>query len=386
VLDGNIQTTRDRIRVSVKLLRVSDSKQLWSGQFDQKLTDIFDVQDSIAQRVATALNITLGRSADKPFTESVEAYQLYMRGNFHARRLILSEIEKGIVYYEEALKLDPQFALVYAELANANRALVLTSDYPAAEYMPKAKAAALKALEVDNTLAEAWSSLAISDFWYDWDFRAAEAHHLRALQLDPHSSHAHIMYGHLLSNLGKHDEALEQIRLARERDPVSLLINAIEGQVLFFAGQTDEAERVLNRTIDMEPNFWLAHLFITRVHLRKERYDEAIASARRAADLSGGNAEALSTIGFAYARSGRAEEARKILAELRERSKSRHVPSYTLAQIHAGLDDRQTALALLERAFQEKDALMVFLKVEPGWDDLRSEPRFVELMRRMRFE
>ena len=386
VLDGSIQMANERIRVSLKLLRVADSKQLWSGQFDEKLTDIFDVQDSIAQRVATELNITLGKAPGRPLTNDIEAYRVYMRGNLHARRLVLSEVEKGIGYYEEAIRLDPQFALAYVDLANAYRALVLTSDYRPSEYMPKAREAARKAVEADGNLAEAWTSNAISDFWYEWDWPAAEQNHLRALELDPYSVQARLFYAHFLSNMGRHAEAIEQVRKARERDPVGLLTNAIEGQVLFFAGEDDAAAKVLSGTIDMEPNFWLAHLFITRAHLKDGQYDRAIASAQKAAELTSGNAEAVATMGYGFARAGRPADARRILAELQERSRSRYVPSYAIATIHAGLDEHNEALDLLEKAFAEKDSQMVFLKVEPKWDPLRREPRFVELMRKMKFE
>ena len=385
VLEGSIQTADDRIRVSVKLLRVADSKQIWSGKFDEKLTDIFTVQDSIARRVAEALNIRLGRSAEKSLTENVEAYQLYMRGKLHARRLVRSEVEKGIGYYEEALKIDPKFAQVYVEIAIAYRALILTGDSPPLEMMPKAKAAVDKALELDDTLAEAWSSRAVCDFWYDWNWRAAEANHLRAIELDPYSLQSRLFYAHLLSNLGRHDEALEQVRKARERDPVSLLANAIEGQVLFFAGQNETSAKVLNSTIDMDPNFWLAHLFISRVHLRNGDYDQMVRSAERAAELSGGNAEALATAAYGHARAGRPAEVRRILTELESRAKSRYVPSYAFAQVYAGLGDRESVLYQLEKAFTERDALMVFLKIDPKWDEFRTDPRFIELMKKMNF-
>lgn len=385
VLDGRVQLADDRIRVTVQLLRVNDGQQLWSGQFDENLTDIFAVQDSIAGRVASQLSITLGRRGSKKYTSSVDAYQLYMRGNLHSRRLIKSEVEKGIDYFNKAIEADPSFALAYVELANAYRALVLSSDESPLEEMPKAKAAALKAVELDPELAEAWASLAVSDFWYDWNWSSAEEHHRKALELDPGNASARMFYAHLLSNIGRHDEAISEIRKAREAEPANLLVNAVEGQVLFFAGQHIESEQALKRTIDLDPNFWLPHLFLVRVYLADGRIGDAIASAQRASELSGGNAEAASTIAYCMARAGRSGEAARILKELLERSKSRYVPLYAIAQIHLALGDKDAAIAELEKAYEGRESLMVFLKVEPKWEPLRSDPRFVELIQRMRF-
>jgi tetratricopeptide (TPR) repeat protein len=335
--------------------------------------------------VANALNIKLGMVAEKPPTESVEAYQLYMRGNLHSRRLIRTEVEKGIGYYQDALKLDPKFALAYVDMANAYRALVLTSDYPPNEYMPKAREAAERAIEIDNTLAEAYAVRAFVAFWYEWDWKAAEDRYRRAIELNPNSAESHMQYGHLLSNLARHDEAIQELKKARELDPAGLIVNALEGQVLFYAGRTEEADRALSQTLDLDPNFWLAHLFMSRVHLKNRDYDGAIASAGRAAELSSGNSEALATVGNALARAGRTDEARKILSELEQQARTRFVPAYSLAIAYAGLGDREKTLDYLERAFGERDAPIVFLKIEPKWDELRSEPRFIDLMKRMNF-
>lgn len=385
VLDGRVQSADDRIRVTVQLLRVTDGQQLWSGQFDEKLTDIFAVQDSIARKVAGQLSITLGRRGSKKYTSSVDAYQLYMRGTLHSRRLFKPEVEKGIDYFNKAIETDPSFALAYVELANAYRALVLSSDESPLEEMPKAKAAALKAVELDPELAEAWASLAVSDFWYDWNWSSAEEHHRKALELDPANASSRMFYAHLLSNIGRHDEAVAEVRKAREAEPANLLINAVEGQVLFFAGQHIESEQALKRTIDLDPNFWLPHLFLVRVYLADGRYGDAIASAQRATELSGGSAEANASTAFAMAQAGRKEDAAKILGELLERSKSRYVPHYALAQIHLALGDKDAAIAELEKAYLGRETLMVFLKVEPKWDALRSDQRFIELIKRMRF-
>lgn len=385
VLDGRLQTANDRIRATVQLIRVADGEQIWTGQFDEKFTDIFALQDSIAQRVATQLSVTLGRRSSKNYTQSVASYQLYMRGNLHARRLIKPEIEKAIDYYHKAIEADPSFALAYIELANAHRALVLTSDESPLEQMPRAKAAALKAVELDPELAQAWTSLAISDFWYDWDWPVSEARHRRALELDPGNAQVRLFYAHLLSNIGRHDEAVSEIRRAREIDPASLITNAIEGQILFFAGNYDAAEEALERTIDLEPRFWLAHLFMVRVYLATGRIDDAIASAKRASELSGGNAEATATAAYCMALAGRSGEAAKVLKELLERSKSRYVPRYAIAQVKLALGDKAAAIDELEKAYEGRESLMVFLKVEPKWEPLRSDPRFAAILERMKF-
>jgi serine/threonine-protein kinase len=250
--------------------------------------------------------------------------------------------------------------------------------------MPKAKAAAMKAVELDPELAEAWTSWASSDFWFDWDWQASEDHHRKAIELDPGNASARTLYAHLLSNIGRHDEALSEIRRAREIEPVNLLTNAVEGQILYFAGKDREAEETLRRTIDLDPNFWLPHLFLVRIYLADGRFDDAIGSARRAAELSGGSAEANASIAFALARAARKEEARRILDELLERSTNRFVPRYAIAQINLALGDKEAAIEELEKAFEGREALMVFLKVESKWDDLRSDPRFLDLLGKMK--
>jgi len=386
VLDGGIQMADDRVRISAKLLRVSDGKQLWAGQYDEKSTDIFSLQDSISERVASALQVALGTRRVRNYTDSLEAYQLFSRGRLHTSRLILPEVEKGIGYYEQAIAVDPTYALAYVELATAYRAMVLTNDARPGDVVPKAKAYALKAVELDSSLAEAHNALAIISFWYDFDPESAEWHHLRALDLDPNSAQSRFAYAHFLSNTGQHEKALAEVKRARELDPVSLVTNALEGQVLFFAGREHEALRVLTATVEMDKNFWLAPLFLTRIYLKKEMWAEALAAATTASELSRGNSEAVATVGVTHAMAGRKQEARSVIRELEARRATRYVPSYGIAAVYEALGERATALDLLERSFGERDALMVFLKVDPKWNRMRSEPRFVELMRKMKFE
>lgn len=386
VLDGTVQIIAGRVRISAKLFRVSDAKLLWSGQFDEQLTDIFAVQDSISERAASALKVSLGQKGKRRYTESVEAYQLYMKGHLHASRLVRPEVQKGIVYYEQAIAVDPNYALAYVGIANAHRSLVLTNDSPPIETMTRSRAAALKAAEIDESLPEAHAVLGSVAFWFDWDWIGAERHFVKALDLDPNSAVTHTWYAHLLSNTRRHDQAIREVRRSLELDPVTPITNALEGQFLFFARQSDNAIQVLQSTIEMDPNFWAPHLFISRAYLSKGMYAETIAAASRARDLSNGNAEASATIAFAHAKAGNASEARRILAELEQRRGQQYVPSYALAQIHCALGEKDKALELLEISYQDKDLAMVFLAIDPKWDDLRNESRFIELMKRMNFD
>jgi DNA-binding winged helix-turn-helix (wHTH) protein/TolB-like protein/Flp pilus assembly protein TadD len=383
VLDGGIQISSGRVRLSAKLLRVSDGRQLWSGQFDEELNDIFSVQDSISQRVAAALAKPLGERSQARETRNAEAYQLFMRGRYHSNKLILPEVQKGIGYYQQAVSLDPGFALAYVEMANAYRAMVLTNDASPREMMPRSKAAAARAVELDDGLAEAWTALAFNEFWYDWDWRSSEEHFKRALDLDADSAQVHAFYAHMLSNTGRHDEAKREIRRAREIDPINPVYAAIEGQILSFAGQVDDSDLVLRSVIDLDPNFWLAHLFLAKNFIIKNKWSEALASAQSAEQITNGNSEAAGSEAFILGKLGHLEKARSVIGELETRSRERHVSAYSIALGYLGIGDKRTTLELLQKAVDEKEPLVVFLKVDPRWNELHAEPRFADLLRHL---
>ncbi|CAN5383124.1 hypothetical protein BH10ACI1_BH10ACI1_17890 [soil metagenome] len=386
VLDGSIQTAGERIRISARLLRTSDGKQLWAGQFDEKFTDIFAVQDSISRQVAAALKIRLGGKDKKRQTENVEAYQLYMKGRFHLLKGIQTELETGVSYFEQAIAADPNYALAYAGLlADAYRGFVVGGEKPSAEFMPKAKAAALRAIELDDTLAEAHTNLGHILFWYEWNWAEAEKQHRRALELDPNSADALQFYTHLLSCTGRHAEALATIKRAREIDPLNLRINALEGLFLLHAGKIDESIAALRKALELEPNYRLSNVFIARAYIEKGMYTEAAAAIRTARKASPESSETIAYGTYALAKSGNIAEARAALDELLKASSERYVPPYNIALIYNALGETETALNYLEKAFAEKDVRMVWLKVEPKWNNLRDAPRFIELIRRMNF-
>jgi TolB-like protein/Flp pilus assembly protein TadD len=390
VLEGTIQTSGERIRIAARLVRTNDGKQLWTETFDEKFTDIFAVQDSISNKVLSALTLKLSGEEQKRLTkrdtENVEAYQLYMKGRFHASRLILPEAEKAIEYFNQAIALDPNYALAYVGIAQTYTSFSLSGDVPANDAMPKAKTAALRAVELDANLPESQVAVGFLAFWYDWDWSDAEKKYQRALELDPNNAAAHFFYAHLNSNLGRHAEALTMVNHARELDPLSLITNSAEGQFLFFAGHFDEAVSRLNKTLELDPNFWHTHLVLSGIYIEKQMFPEAVAEAEKAARFSGGNSQAAAVKGYALAKSGNPAQARIVLAGLQKLSTEKYVPAYNFAIIYNALGETETALDYLEKAFAEKNVLMVFLKVDPKWHNLRNEPRFIDLMKRMNFE
>ena len=387
VLDGTIQRSGERVGVTARLVRVGDGSQLWEGSFDAPFTDIFSVQDAISERVAASLKPRLTSAEErrlvKHYTENVEAYQLYLRGRYHLLKLTLPEIQEGISYFQQAIALDPSYALAYVGLADAYRS-ALAGDMPPTELLPKAKAAARRAIEIDDTLADAHAELGFIIFWYDWDWEGAENQFKRGLDLDPNSADTHLFYAHLLSNTGRHAEALAEAKRAREIDPLDLRVNALEGQFLLHAGRTDEALGRLQKTLELNPNYYLARLFASSAYIEKGMFAEAIAEARRASEVSGAsNTHPMAFHGYALAKDGREAEARDLLKGMLKSSTERYVSAYNIALVYHGLGERGETLAWLERAYSQRDQKMVFLKVEPKWNDLRGDQRFQDLQRRV---
>ncbi len=386
VLDGSIQTSGGRIRVSLRMMRTGDGMQLWTENFDENFTDIFAIQDSISERVATALKIRLGNRQKKRATDSVEAYQLYMKGRFYLLKGVKQGTETSISYFQQAIAVDTNYALAYAGLADAYRGLTVGGEMPSNEVMPKAKAMAHKAIELDDRLAEAHTNLGHIHFWYDWDWNAAEIQHKRALELDPNNPDALQFYAHLLSALGRHGEALAKIKRARELDPINLRVNAIEGMLLTYAGRFDEAIVRLQKALELEPNHRLALMMAARAYTEKGMFAEAIAATAKAREIASTSTEPIAYGSYALAKSGKLAESQAGLDELFKFSNARYVPPYHFALVYNALGDSEKALDYLEKAFVEKDVRMVWLKVEPKWNNLRNQPRFIDLMKRMRFE
>jgi TolB-like protein/DNA-binding winged helix-turn-helix (wHTH) protein len=387
ILTGRVVQRGDDLTLYLALIDGYNGNQLWGQRYDRKLKDLVAVQNEIAHDVSQKLRARLSagdeQNLKKEYTSNAAAYQLYLRGRYHALRRTLPEREKAISYFQQAITLDPSYALAYVGLADAHLS-ALAADLPPSEFLPQARSAAQTAIEIDDTLGAAHAQLGFTIFWYDWDWNRSENEIRRALELNPEATDAHLFYAHVLSNTGRHAEALAESRRARELDPLDLRINALEGQFLIHAGRADEALRRLQETLEMDPNYFLAHLYRSSAYIDKEMYAEAIAEARKARDISGDRSTYLAGfLSYALAKSGERAEARSILEDLLKSSAKKYIPPYTIALAYNGLGEHDKALSWLERAFDQRSAAMVFLKVEPKWNNLRSDPRFQNLVRRM---
>ena len=388
VLEGSIQTAGDRLRTTVRLLRVSDGSTLWAGTFDERLPDIFAVQDSISQRVAAALELELtddqrSRLTRRDTSDS-EAYQRYLRGRFFWNKRSRDGFERGAAYFRQAVEQDPAYALAHTGLADSHIGMAFYHYASPHSAMPLARAAALRALEIDDALAEAHASLAHVKTNYEWDWAEAERLWRRAIALEPGYATAHQWFGvHYLAPMGRVEEAVAETRRARQLDPLSPVFNAFVGAALYFAGRHDEAIEECRKTIDLHPEFGVAHWYLGRAYLQTGHVPEALAALRKAVTLSGGSPLMKGTLGVAYAVAGDRAGAAATLDELEKLRAGGYASALDLAAIHAGLGDRDRAFEWLDQAAAERAFHLIYLKVWPELDPLRKDPRFAALVRRI---
>ena len=389
VLEGSIHISGGRMRVTVQLVSVRDQTPIWADTFDERFTDIFTVEDSISQRVAERLALKLSsddrKALAKHQTENAEAHLLGLSGRYLLEKKKTEATRKAIEYFEKAIEKDPNYALAYAGIAESYFSLSITGSMEPREAFPRVREAATTALKIDPLLAEAHYNLGIANFFHDWDWPAAEQEFKRAIEINPNYAAPHEMYAHLLSNLGRHDEALLESSRSLELNPLSLISNAIRGQILLFAGKYDEAVAHLQNAINIEPNFWISHLTLGKVYERKRMYPQAIGEFQIASQVSGDAPEPKSLLAYAYAISGNSGEARRLLDELRRMSQRQYVAPKHIALVYAGLREKDQMFSWLEKAYSDRDISLTFIKVEPRWDEYRAEPRFADLFRRVGF-
>jgi serine/threonine protein kinase/Tfp pilus assembly protein PilF len=389
LLLGRVVQHGNDLTLYIELVDAKSENTLWKADYNRRVVNLVALQSEIARDVAAKLRVRLSgdekQRLAKNYTESVEAYQVYLKGRYHLAKLTQKETQESISYFQQAIDLDPSYALAYVGLATAYRSFTLSFDMPANESLPKAKAAAQKAVEIDEGLAEAHAVMGFTIFWYDWNWDEAENQFKRALELNPNSADTHLGYAHMLSSLGRHAEALAEAKRARELDPLNVLINANEGLYLNHAGRRDEALVRLQKTFELDSNFWLAHLFASNVYSDKGMYVQAVAEARKARELNPISSLPLAYMGYALAKSGKQADSQEVLAELLKLSAEHYVPPSHVAFLYSGFGDHAETLAWLERGYQQRDPKMTFLKVQSNWNTLREDPRFQDLMRRIGF-
>lgn len=392
VLTGKLLQRDDSLLIRTELVDVANGWHLWGEQYKRKVKDIFGVQEEIAKEICENLRLRLTRDEKKRLkrrdTENTEAYQLYLRGRYCWGRRTAEGFNKGIEYFQQAIEKDPNYGLAYAGLADCYNMLGAFGfgALPPQEYMPRARAAAMRALEIDPDLGEAHASLAVAKFYYDRDWAGTESEFRRAIQLNPSYAIARHYYALYLAAMGRHDEAIAEIKRAQALDPLSLSISATVGRILYFARQYDQAIEQLHKTLEMDPNFFLAHSYLGWVYRQQEMYEEAIAELEKALEVSGGHPGVLSPLGHTYALAGKRAEAQKILEHLTELSKRIYVPSSLIAGVYIGLGEREVMFKWGERACDERSGLVVYNNVEPMLDSLRPDPRFQDHLRRIGFQ
>jgi len=387
ILNGRVAQRGDQLTLTLELVDTQTENVIWSEQYNRKQADLVALQSEIARDVSSKLKTKLSgadrQKLTKSYTVNPEAYQFYLKGRFYWNKRTGESLKKSIEYFNQAIERDPNFALAYAGLADT---YVLFPGYaagPPQEVYPKAKAAAKRALEIDDTLAEAHCSLAYVLYLYDWNFAESNREFQRAIELNPNYPTAHHWYGETLGDMGRFDKGIAELNQAKELDPLSFIINAELGKVYIYARQYDKAIEQFRKTIEMDQSFYYAHWRLGEAYEMNGSLQEAIAEYRKARELND-DPQVLANLGHAYAILGKRDEALKILDQLRESSKQRYVPAYRFAIVYAALGEKDQAFQWLEQSYQNRQS-MGFLKVDPVFDSLRSDPRFTDLVRRIGF-
>jgi DNA-binding winged helix-turn-helix (wHTH) protein/TolB-like protein/Flp pilus assembly protein TadD len=383
VLEGTLQRVGDRLRITIRLHDVRDGRTLWGGKFDQNVTDIFEVQDTISDQVATALSLNLTRERRhfmlRRYTENAAAYELYLKGRYWWNRRTVEDLRRAIGYFQEVIAVAPDYALAYAGLADCYSLLSIDDEIRPQEAYPRAREAAIRALEQDRTLAEAYTSLGWVKWVYDWDWDGAERDFKRAIEISPDHSNAYDRYGVSLAQRGDFDGALAMLRRAQQLDPLSLVIRVHIGWVYFYSGQNEEAIAQYMGALELDPDYAWAHFHLSQVLEQQQRYEEAIAEMKRAMELSAVSHRHLAGMAHIYAVSGRTDEARRLLGELLERGRKQYVSPFNIALIYAGLGENDEAFIWLRRGVEQRVGRLVRLEVDPRFSNLRSDPRFTEV-------
>jgi tetratricopeptide (TPR) repeat protein len=388
VLVGRVLQRGESLIVRIELVDVANGWQLWGEQYNRKFADILALQEEIAREISGNLKIKLtGEEKErlaKRYTEDSEAYRLYLKGRYYWNKYTKEGLTKAIEYFNQSIELDPGYTLAYTGLADSYYRLS-NAYLPPKEALPKARTAAIKALEIDDTLAEAHASLGLIKMYHDWDWAGAEHHYRRAIELDPRSVLAHQRYGTYLAKMGRLDESFAILHRGQELDPLSLLTSSLLGLTLYLSRRYDESIEQHGRTLDMDPNYLPARVALGVAYTQKGMYEEAIAEFQKAGDLEG-QAETVAELGYVFAVSGKRSQAQEMLDELKKRSEYAFVSPYNVAKVYMGLGEIDLTFEWLEKAYEERSEWLIWLKVDPKLDSIRTDSRFRKLMQRIGFE
>jgi eukaryotic-like serine/threonine-protein kinase len=389
VVEGSVTRAGSQVKITAQLIDAARDRHLWADSFQRELKDVLALQGEIARAIVGEIGVRLtpqerSRLTDKK-TVNPEAYEAYLKGQYHLFRRTAADAQKSLEYFQQAVQKQPDYALAYSCIADAYTMAAGSAQGALSprEAFPKAKAAAMRAVELDPTLGEPYATLGWSSFVFDRDWTTAENQFRRALQLNTNYPIAHENYALFLARMGRFDEAIAEMTRAQKLDPVSLGVNTMMGIALSLARRDDEAIPWFRRVLDMDPSFLRAHFGLGLALVHKKRYEEAIAELRKAVEVSGEGAGQLAALGYAYAAADRRAEALEIIEKLKERSRKNYVPPAMVAGVFAGLGEKDEAMTWLEKAMEERDPWLTSLKVEPMYDPLRSDPRFLDLLHRV---
>jgi serine/threonine-protein kinase len=383
VLVGRLAQRGEALTISAELVNADDNRHIWGEQYHRKLADLLSLQDEITEALSEKLQPHISdaekRRATKRFTRNLEAHQLYLKGRYYTAKYTKENFEKGLACFQQAVEKDPNYALAYDGLAYYYIAAFEWMLSPR-EALPKAREAALKTLALDETLAEAHASLGAFYFYHDWDWPAAEREFKRAIQLNPNYTTAYLHYGWYLAAAGRFDEALAVAKRGHELDPLSTEIGTAVGGILSMTGQNDLAITQLNSTLELDPNYWFARVFLAGIYEAQGRLADACAEYEKAHALEGEFSEALAGLGKCYVQQGKIDEARKILLELKRRAEKNYVPPYFFFMIHYALGEKEEALPWFEAAFEQRCVYLLWDKIFSYSSYQREDPRFALIL------
>ncbi len=387
VVEGTVMHSGDRVRITAQLIEASTDHHLWAASYDRDLQNVLSMQEEVTRAIVSEVRVKLTAQEQARLASmhpiNPEAFQLWLKGRYYWYKLNPEGLQKAIEYFQQALEKDPAYAPAYAGLADSYNLLAFFNVFPPREVMPKAKAAAVKALELDDNLAEAHVSLGWAGFTYDLDWPAAGKHFDRAIVLNPAYPLAHSYYSLYLGALGRPEEGLTEAKRALDLDPVSPAINHYVVVQLYLARRFDEAIEQCRKTLELDPSFTPVHGTLAEVYSAKGMYREALAEYEEYSALSGGSPRSTAFVGYAHARLGQRSQAFRVLEQLRAASKQKYVPALSFAIVYVGLGEKEQAFLWLEKAYDERTNSLAYLKVQATWDPLRSDPRFADLVRRI---